>query len=70
MPLFTDEPYPRRRPLSLQCSPQAGAGSQSADERLVKDRDGCIVCNAEGEAERRYLQVLLHGVCRAARWTT
>jgi hypothetical protein len=32
-----------------------------ADPAIPEPGDGCMVCNAEGEAERRYLQVLLDG---------
>jgi hypothetical protein len=31
------------------------------DPAIPKPGDGCMVCKAEGEAERRYLQVLLDG---------
>jgi hypothetical protein len=31
------------------------------DPAIPKPGDGCMVCRAEGEAERRYLQVLLDG---------
>lgn len=32
------------------------------DPAIPEPGDGCMVCTAEGEAERRYLQVLLDGV--------
>jgi hypothetical protein len=32
-----------------------------ADPAIPEPGDDCMVCNAEGEAERRYLQVLLEG---------
>ncbi len=35
--------------------------SSSAEPAIPEPGDGCMVCGAEGEAERRYLQVLLDG---------
>lgn len=36
--------------------------STRVDPAIPEPGDGCMVCNAEGDAERRYLQVLLDGV--------